>query len=211
MTDLSAALVEGTRTTEDGESASLSLHALGNLVLPTGQIVACDPFVMMEDPPYTRGVPPGRYPVLVNVARINDDERVAYANLRFSDDPPVRWEMALAPGQDAATLGEDEIFGYGVDSGTGCFIDAAALKLLADRATPENDYSQDLVDLMEKTYVHTWSWMDYVLDPGTGANVIAFSSGWGDGAYPSYWGLDETGAAVCLVTDFGLFWPAPGD
>jgi hypothetical protein len=211
MTDLSAALVEGTRAIEEGTSASLSLHALGDLVLPTGRIVACDPFVMMDDPPYTGGVPPGRYPVLLNVAAFNDDQRVAYAILRLSDAPPVRWEMALAPGQDAATLGANEIFGYGVDSGTGCFIDAAAVKLLDDHATPENDYNQDLIDLMEKTYVHTWSWMDHVLDSGTGANVIAFSSGWGDGAYPSYWGLDEAGAPVCLVTDFGLFWPAPED
>ncbi|HYR12481.1 MAG TPA: DUF4241 domain-containing protein [Longimicrobium sp.] len=212
MTDLSDALVEGTRVAPDGESLSLALHALGNLVLPTGRIVACDPFMADEDAPFTRSVPPGRYPVLVNVARrTNGDQRVAYAILRFADPRPVGWEMALLPGQDTSTLGENEFFGYGVDAGTGCFMDASVVKPLVERSTPENGYSEDLVELMEKTYVSTWSWMDYVLDPGTGANVIAFSSGWGDGAYPSWWGLDESGAAVCLVTDFGLFWPDPED
>ena len=205
MTDLSAALAEGTRAAEDGESVSLSLHALGDLVMPTGQIFACDPFLVSPDEgPFTRTVPPGRYPVLVNVARMQSyDERVAYAIVRVADTPPVRWELALLPGHDASELGDDEFFGYGVDSGTGCFMDAFAAERLEARAAEIGD-NQDLEDEMVKTYVHTWAWVDFVLDPDTGANVIAFSSGWGDGMYPSYWGLDETGAVVCLVTDFGV-------
>ncbi|WP_225764994.1 DUF4241 domain-containing protein [Inquilinus sp. Marseille-Q2685] len=36
------------------------------------------------------------------------------------------------------------------------------------------------------------------------ANVAMFSSGWRDGFYASYFGLDETGRVVALVTDFGV-------
>jgi hypothetical protein len=43
-----------------------------------------------------------------------------------------------------------------------------------------------------------------ILDPETGANIIAFSSGDGDGCYASYFGLAADGSAACLVTDFGL-------
>jgi hypothetical protein len=43
-----------------------------------------------------------------------------------------------------------------------------------------------------------------VLDPETGANIVAFSSGDGDGCYASYFGLAADGSAACLVTDFGL-------
>lgn len=212
MTDLSAALAEGTHATGHGESASLSLHPLGQLVMPTGQLFACDPFlVSSEEGPFTRTVPPGRYPVLVNVARMQSgDERVAYAIVRVADPPPVRWELALLPAHDPSELGDDEFFGYGVDSGTGCFMDASAAERLAERAAEIGD-NQDLEDQMVKTYVHTWAWVDYVLDADTGVNVIAFSSGWGDGMYPSYWGLDEAGAIVCLVTDFGVFWATPDD
>jgi hypothetical protein len=206
MPDVSDALTEGPLVLPDGTRVTLSLHPLGDLVLPTGQIVASDPFIA-DDPPYTRGVAPGRYPVLVNVARINTDSRVAYAILRFSAQRPVRWEMALYPGNDPATLGENELVRYGVDSGTGCFIDAGAVRILVERSTADHGENQDLGDMMAKTYVDTWAWANYVLDPDTGANVIAFSSGWGDGGYPSFWGLDETGAPVCLVTDFLVFRP----
>jgi hypothetical protein len=34
--------------------------------------------------------------------------------------------MALRPGQDARTLRNGEFYGFGVDTGTGCFVDAAA-------------------------------------------------------------------------------------
>lgn len=36
----------------------------------------------------------------------------------------------------------------------------------------------------------------------TGLNVMIFSSGYGDGFYASYWGFDDTGSPVALVTDF---------
>jgi hypothetical protein len=206
MPDVSDALTEGTLDLPDGTRVTLSLHPLGDLVLPTGQIVASDPFIA-DDPPYTRGVAPGRYPVLVNVALINTDSRVAYAILRFSGQRPVQWEMARYPKHDPATPGENEFSGYGVDSGAGCFIDAGAVRILVERTAADGGENQDLTQRMAETYVDTWSWVNYVLDPDTGANVIAFSSGWGDGVYPSFWGLDETGAPVCLVTDFRVFQP----
>jgi hypothetical protein len=34
--------------------------------------------------------------------------------------------------------------------------------------------------------------------------VISFSSGFGDGFYPSYMAFDEDGRMVALVTDFGV-------
>lgn len=202
------ALHEGPGPAVEGRTPTLKLRALGEVVLPTGRIVACDPFIVSGDEePFTRGVAPGRYPVLVNVAAFEDQERVAYAILRFADRPPVRWEMALLPEQEVGTLGEGEFFGYGVDAGTGCFMDEAVAPVLGERATEENEYNGDFIEEMEKTYVHTWAWGSFVLDPATGANVVAFSSGWGDGSYPSFWGFDESGAVACLVTDFGIFWP----
>jgi len=41
--------------------------------------------------------------------------------------------------------------------------------------------------------------------PGpSSANLIACSSGYGDGAYPSWWGYDEAGGICTLATDFFL-------
>jgi Protein of unknown function (DUF4241) len=205
--DLSHALRDGYELKNRMGAARLTLHDLGELVLPTGQVVACDPFVVSKnEEPFTVRVRPGRYPVSVNVARFDsDDQRVAYSILRLSDAAPVRWEMALLPGQSADGLKDDEFHGYGVDSGTGCFMDVEAARILAVGSNWENEHHEALEE-MNKTYVHTWAWVNTVLDPARSANVVAFSSGYGDGTYPSYWGYDANGQVACLVTDFGVFY-----
>ena len=48
-------------------------------------------------------------------------------------------------------------------------------------------------------------WANVQVSDRTQANIVAFSSGCGDGAYASYWGYDSTGNLVSLVTDFSLF------
>ena len=40
------------------------------------------------------------------------------------------------------------------------------------------------------------------------ANTIAFSTGWGDGAYGSWWGLRADGKPCCLVSDFHVLMEA---
>lgn len=42
------------------------------------------------------------------------------------------------------------------------------------------------------------------MDETTGVNIIAFSSGWGDSCYASYWGYDAAKQRVALMTDFGV-------
>jgi tetratricopeptide (TPR) repeat protein len=48
-------------------------------------------------------------------------------------------------------------------------------------------------------------WANIQVSNSTQANIVAFSSGYGDGAYVSYWGYDAAGNLVSLVTDFALF------
>ena len=49
-----------------------------------------------------------------------------------------------------------------------------------------------------------------VVDDSTHANVVAFASGFGDGAYPSYAGFDRDGRIVAVLTDFGILDAAKG-
>jgi hypothetical protein len=158
--------------------------------------------------------------------------------------------MALRPDWDPATLKPGYYLGYGVDGGSGCFVDEGAAACLPDDQPaywealrrpldhPSEVYQQALanrsVALMQElakqqterssqayraivppglgevlgSYLHpdkvcqpSWS---AVLDPETGANIVCFHSGHGDGCYPSYFGLAADGSAACLVTDFGL-------
>ena len=116
----------------------------------------------------------------------------------------VRWEMALIPNQDQSTLGPNQFFGYPVDAGTGCFMDLSVATELSQRMNADDDWDSSLIAEIEKNRALGVSWLNTTIDIDTGANLVAFSSGWGDGAYPSYWGYDDDENIVALVTDFCL-------
>ncbi|GAB1343711.1 DUF4241 domain-containing protein [Gemmatimonas sp.] len=176
---------------------------IGSLHLPSGRIVASDPMVDLQLPAFARRVTPGRYPVHIAIAQVqrNHDERIAAAWLRFGDGPVAVWEVAMLEGQRPSKSPTDTA-AYGVDSGTGSFFSAEAATLGGD--VP--DFSEMLADAMDTTYRPTRSWASLELDQGAGVplNVVSFSSGWGDGGYASWWGLDATGAPLLLLTDFAV-------
>ena len=130
------------------------------------------------------------------------DERVAFARVELSNLPALSWTMALTEGQDPATLEHDGYFGYGVDAGTGCFMEPVAGQLLAERMDRDDEYFNVIMDEMQTTYRATRSWLDWRPSPEHDANIICFSSGWGDGLYPSFFGFSSEGRVCSLLTDF---------
>src|SRR5262245_4285199 len=182
---------EGARLPE----AVTVLHAeLGELALPDGRLVACDPW--FENVPVSRRLEPGRYRVQARIADFDDgrDQRTAAALLWVSDAAPVAFEPATTEGGDA--------YGLGVDSGTACFASPRAVELLAaefDDEAAEPPAGDTLMAALERTYRHTWSWANHPL--ADDVNVVAFSTGFGDGIYPVFWGLDASGEPVCALID----------
>lgn len=124
---------------------------------------------------------------------------MACAMVRFLPDPAVSWEMAVLPNQNLADLPVGKFYGYGVDAGMGCFLDARTVESLSE--DDKESLHSRLIDEMNR---NAGQWGELILDPETQVNLLGFSSGLGDGAYPSYWGLDAAGRLCCLVTDFGL-------
>ncbi len=201
------------------------------IVLPTGRIVACEPInvLMEEQPAFTRVCSPGCYPVLLSLLVSPDyphlDGRVACAAVRFLDSPIAEWEMALRPGWELSELDPGCHFGYGVDGGRGAFLDEIAVKSLAAQ---RKGYLAAFDELARSGKLN-WEKMlaimppsfqalflpkqatdpnhparSSTLDPETGANIVSFPTGIGDGYYASYFGLTEDGSVATLVTDFGL-------
>jgi len=180
---------------------------LGSIELPTGRIVACDPLVCPETDAFTRAVPAGRYPLSLSIGvQSNGDERIAAAMIRFAPAQVATWELALLPGQELSDLAEGEYFAYGVDAGLGCFMDVEAQELLLrklDELGPDANYFDDVLDEeLARTYVHTRNWTLHRPLASESVNIAIFSSGWGDGVYSSWFGLDEHGAPAVLVTEF---------
>jgi hypothetical protein len=181
-------------------------HKLGDLDLPTGAIVAADPAVQPERPAFARTVTPGRYAVTIYKAQ----DRVAMTELRFASGTPTRWQMAIVPGQDASTLKDDEIFGYPVDAGLGCFMDVKGRDAFLKRDAQEqarlgSKYVSSYDDVIAGPLDANGS-NEVMLQPlpDEPVNIAIFQSGWGDGFYASYWGLDDAGSPLLLVTDFGV-------
>ncbi|MBO1335883.1 DUF4241 domain-containing protein [Streptomyces sp. VRA16 Mangrove soil] len=197
-----------TFTLETGQVGTVDVRVAGELWLPSGHVVAGDPFIALgsgECEPFSVAVEPGRYRVDAAVATLvtpgeppadRPHERVAAARLVIRDEPVATWEHALQTGQEATDLADDEYFGYGVDAGTGCFYDAES-----DAAFPECEGDEGpLWDVFEK---HDHAPGPYlVTSPSTGHTVAAFGSGWGDGAYPTWIGRTAAGEVACFVTDF---------
>lgn len=192
------AFTDGYTTTIDGRPATFRTQVLGTFRLPSGRLLACDPFLASDwDAPFVKPVPAGEFPVSLAIAAFGEDRRTAFARLEFSARPVVRWEMALVEGQDPSTLQPGEIFGYGVDSGTGSFMDLEAWRAFTARMAQDEGYSEQLVDDLDQEERPEW----LLLSSGPGS-VAMFSSGWGDGVYATYWGYDAAGNLAAALTDF---------
>ncbi|UQU67076.1 DUF4241 domain-containing protein [Couchioplanes caeruleus] len=217
-------LTEGARHSDDAHDYQLTMVPLGDVTLPTGRVVACDPLARTgEALPFTVGVPPGRYPLRAWVAvaylavrglppshslvtvpahpgpplrnRVEANRRTAALHLVIRDEPITSWEPAVVTGP--AELDEDGFVVHPVDTGLATLTDERALKALSTW-----DYAE-----VEETFVPSVppevpGMVGAVTDPATGANVVAVEPGCGDGAYASFVGRTAAGEVAAFVTDF---------
>jgi len=195
------AFINGTK--EKVNDATLSLYGIniGKIKIVSGRLVACDPMHIDEyGIPFTKVFPKGEYPVQLAIGKLDLEERVAFARILFSEEPVVKWEFALQAGQNQLPLGEKKKHGYSVDGGVGIFIDEEATKTL-DRQVV-NDMDGAVFAALDKNYRNDWKYIMYSFG---NYNLAAFSTGFGDGYYSTYVGLDAAGKPCQLLTDFAIF------
>jgi hypothetical protein len=183
------------RITEDGDLVLTDDVIAEPLVLPSGAVVADAALAGGVDPlPYT--VDPGSYPVHVTLAAASGDRfgNVAFASLVVSDSPTVRWT---------------EVPGVGVDGGTAGFVSAegsdALGQLIADDDAAWSALQEAAFDSLA---AHDYLVTDFPIDDTL--NMVLFSTGYGDGGYPLFVGLDANGKPTRFVIDFliiHLDWP----
>lgn len=199
------AYFEGT-TTQVNDTIRLTFYSvdIGKVNLPTGKVVACDPVMSYQQEAFATQFPMGRFPVQLAIAKVNDNENqlVGFSRILFSDEPVVRWEFALKKGQQPISIFGDSMYCYPVDGGLGQFIDESSFSKMEklDEAA-QTDISDNLFAELDKHTIRSWQFTNTNYQ---GINIVAFTSGFGDGRYSTYIGYDKNGNPCRLLTDFGL-------
>jgi hypothetical protein len=192
-------------TTQNGKSATVNLYGItiGKIKVISGHIIACDPLHIDEyGKPFTQVFPTGEFPVQLSIAEVAGEETAAFARINFSDEPVVKWQLALLEGQQPLPVGDKEIHGYSVDAGVGIFMDQQATKALDTKRIWDLESKHELFKEMNKHYHGGWRYAIYNFGEH---NLAAFTTGVGDGRYATYIGFDADGKPCRLVTDFRLF------
>lgn len=165
----------------------------GKLVLPTGRLAAADAPELPAAKPFKTTFPIGEHPVLLTVARYEDnDERIAAVRVQFAKGNIATWEEA----NPHMVL---------VDTGTAVLCDIAIVRDLSNM--PKKDQTAFLKRIeksIDANYRDTRSHADLRLTGRSGPNVIACSSGFGDGGYGAYLALDPKHHPLSFLLDFGL-------
>jgi uncharacterized protein DUF4241 len=189
-------------------SSRCEVLTIGTLNLPSGKVVACDPFFCYAGAAFDATVRPGRYEVqLCRAESQGFGKRIALARLLLTSEvKATTYEKAVSA---TAT-------GYVVESGLGSFMDeltrqqfAAVLARHYDNAPDANYYDDKLAAELKKSALNpddpddTGTWAMHAL-PGSELNVAIFASGMGDGTYESFWGFDSNRQIVSLTTDFQI-------
>ncbi|MFW5967261.1 MAG: DUF4241 domain-containing protein [Persicimonas sp.] len=206
------------RTFDDGETVTalgydivIRRRNVGRLELPTGELIACDPLNFLETEPFDVELEPGSYPVVLIIAELRDDNRVAYATLRVREDEAVRWERARLQEDEESNLLHFDA-GYPVDSSVGAFMDAHTAGVLLDyhrQILPDDDDFERALDAgfnRHRAHGYSYATIDLRRDldiPGSQhLNLITFETGYGPGLYETWIGRNADDQVCKIVTDF---------
>ena len=172
---------DGRAVTVEGHHSTIRVVDVGSMSIPSGVLVAGDfGYDSHLLTAMVRRVPPGRYPVQVAITF----GRNTALRIKVSDREVVSWH----PADDA---GGGHVMG--VDAGNIALLDAAGLVSLTVRR------KESLYDDWARSEDHPATQL-LALAPAHDGVIAA--SGFGDGAYPAYWGLDAEGEPAVLLVDF---------
>lgn len=191
------------------ESPLLETFDGGKINLPSGKLVACDPLLTNDMLAFSTVFPTGEFSVLVHKER--ESNCVAYVEIVFSNAPISKWKLATTGNQRVEELKGEEIYGYPVESGMGCFMDVetqAELDSLEQRIFQRK--GADFMGLYEEFFHEHFFDENGAIDQFAmlkpnddfAGNIFAFETGYGEGFYGSYIGFDSEGSPVKIVTEF---------
>ncbi len=181
--DLHWAFEEGHRVHTLAGTGKMKRHRLADLVLPSGKISTGYPGdeFSNETNQFQPQVPPGIYPVFINVVRNKGAAGAfAFVGVSFTNIITVSWELA---GR------------FFTDSGDGCIFDVSVIDLLRKK---KSQMSREEWGQLKTAALHDGDG-NLILDKNTGANAVIFRAG--DWSYNCFTGRDKSGQITSLVID----------
>lgn len=191
------------------ESPVLDTFEAGNIVLPTGQLIACDPVITSDMKAFETRFPKGKFPAYIHKEK--ETGCIAYVELVFGGAPVTTWKLATTEGQNMQDLAEGEIFGYPVESGMGCFMDLETQNHLNRLEQKLYHLKGDDFKGIYEEFFHghffdekgaTDQFALMKPDEENAGNILAFETGYGEGFYASYIGFSAENIPVKIVSEF---------
>lgn len=193
-----AAFYPDTKVIQGDNSYFFYRQEIGTLKCESGQIIVCGPSTIHQAIPLNYCFPSGLFPVHLAIAKKDNDEKIAYARIVFSDRKVDRWEIASRAIGKSINLQDTCTSCFQTSSGKAMFIGA---------------FSKDVFekidgDLQEDTFFNKPqnfrnSSLIYEFD---NYNLAIFPAGAGPGCYKTYLGFDSHGQFCQLLTDFKLMY-----
>ena len=191
------------------ESPLIESFEVGKIYLSSGKLVACDPVLTNDMKPFTTDFPKGEFQVLLHKER--ESNCVAYGEIVFEKTEVLHWEMATTEGQTVKDLADEEVFGYPVESGMGCFMDLDSQNSLNELEhklfrRKGDDFMGIYEEFFHEHFFDENGAIDQYAflkpDEEQPQNIFAFETGYGEGFYASYIGFDRNNKPVKIVTEF---------
>jgi len=182
------------------------LVKIGDMDVTSNRLLLADPCYLGSNMilPMERTVTPGKCPVYASVMTTMMTGRViAGVKVKVSQEPTVRYELAMPLGIKAWTVDDPMVYPYvDVSTGVGCVVDKETeLSFAAAYNQYFNVHGKDMIlDLLEPMVQETGYAMFTI--PGTQVDVPLFSTGLGQGAYNAYWGFDKDNKLTELAFPF---------
>jgi|GEM_PF-5879300 len=168
---------------------TLSTEILGNLNLPTGEIVICDPINAFLGTQLEVQFPKGSYTVFGTVAKDPESKEsfFAYAFIEFKEDSDITW---IKLNKHVSV------------SGNASFMDRNTAEVLEKNAKAE--YYSIITRKLNKVKKSQYSSLNIAVDDKSLQNYIIFTSGFGNGTYTSYVGVNDKKEICYLLLDLNV-------
>lgn len=192
-----AAFYDSTIIISEGEKYLFSPKEIGKLKMESGKLIVCDPVNMAHAIAFKYSFPNGNYPVeLAYATHSQYGKRVAFSRVVFSDKEVANWKFALEPNQADIKLIDTLFYCFPVDAGTALFIDQKT----------NNLFNQKSSSLYNKVFIDKAAEVNYdgFIYQFDNHNFATFPTGFGDGCYAVYIGLDKDGKICKVLIDFAM-------